>query len=104
VSNPASKDAGFFVARSNCAAPKNDTAPRRARFRGHRGRVAAGRSEHALTPYPPREPKKGDVLKLLLEPRSIYLLRGSARWGWQHSVSATRSLRYSLTFRTARRR
>jgi alkylated DNA repair dioxygenase AlkB len=51
-------------------------------------------------PYPPREPRKAGVIKLVLEPRSIYLLRGPARWQWQHSVAPTRSLRYSITFRT----
>ena len=55
-------------------------------------------------PYPPREPKKAGVIKLTVEPRSIYLLRGPARWAWQHSVAPTRGLRYSITFRTARRR
>jgi alkylated DNA repair dioxygenase AlkB len=55
-------------------------------------------------PYPPREPRKTDVVKLAVEPRSIYLLRGPARWAWQHSVAPTASLRYSITFRTARRR
>ena len=54
-------------------------------------------------PYPPREPKKASVIKVVVEPRSIYLLRGPARWAWQHSVAPTRSLRYSITFRTARR-
>jgi alkylated DNA repair dioxygenase AlkB len=53
-------------------------------------------------PYPPREPKKSGVLKLTVEPRSVYLLRGAARWAWQHSVAPTKSLRYSITFRTAR--
>ncbi len=55
-------------------------------------------------PYPPREPKKTGMIKLVVEPRSIYLLRGAARWGWQHSVAPTRSLRYSVTFRTAVRK
>jgi alkylated DNA repair dioxygenase AlkB len=54
-------------------------------------------------PYPPREPKKAGVVKVVVEPRSIYLLRGPARWAWQHSVAPTKSLRYSITFRTARR-
>ena len=54
-------------------------------------------------PHPPREPKKAGVIKLTVEPRSIYLLRGPARWAWQHSVAPTRSLRYSITFRTARK-
>jgi len=53
-------------------------------------------------PYPPSEPKKAGVIKLVVEPRSIYLLRGPARWAWQHSVAPTRTLRYSITFRTAR--
>lgn len=46
---------------------------------------------------------KGDAREtfaLELEPRSGYLLSGSARWAWQHSIPATRTLRYSLTFRT----
>jgi alkylated DNA repair dioxygenase AlkB len=55
-------------------------------------------------PYPPREPKKAGVIKLVVEPRSIYLLRGPARWQWQHSVAPTRSLRYSITFRTSARK
>ena len=51
-------------------------------------------------PYPPREPKRADVLKLVVVPRSVYLLRGPARWEWQHSVSPTKALRYSITLRT----
>jgi alkylated DNA repair dioxygenase AlkB len=50
-------------------------------------------------PYPHR---KGDrtALKLDLEPRSAYAMRGAARWNWQHAISPTRELRYSITFRT----
>ncbi len=51
-------------------------------------------------PYPPRQPRREDVRKLVLAPRSIYLLRGPARWQWQHSVAPTKALRYSVTFRT----
>jgi alkylated DNA repair dioxygenase AlkB len=54
-------------------------------------------------PYPPREPKKAGVIKVVVEPRSVYLLRGPARWDWQHSVAPTHRLRYSITFRTSRR-
>lgn len=54
-------------------------------------------------PYPPLEAKKTDVIRTVVEPRSIYLLRGPARWAWQHSVAPTRTLRYSITLRTARR-
>jgi DNA oxidative demethylase len=37
-----------------------------------------------------------------LEPRSAYILSGSARTAWQHAIPATKSLRYSITFRTLR--
>jgi alkylated DNA repair dioxygenase AlkB len=42
------------------------------------------------------------VLSLALEPRSIYLLQGEARWGWQHSIAPTPALLWSITFRTLR--
>ncbi len=44
----------------------------------------------------------GKVLSLLLEPRSIYAMRGVARSGWQHSIPAVEQMRYSITFRTLR--
>ena len=52
--------------------------------------------------YPPRKPGRAEVT-LDLAPRSIYTMQGNARWGWQHSVSPTKELRYSITFRTLRR-
>jgi alkylated DNA repair dioxygenase AlkB len=61
----------------------------------------AGAARMRLRPYPPR---KGDrtALALTLEPRSVYSIRGEARWGWQHAISPTKALRYSITFRTRR--
>jgi alkylated DNA repair dioxygenase AlkB len=53
-------------------------------------------------PFPPESGKRQDVFALELEPRSVYVLRGSVRWRWQHSVPATKGLRYSITFRTPR--
>ena len=35
-----------------------------------------------------------------LQPRSAYLLGGSARWDWQHSIPPAETLRYSITFRS----
>jgi alkylated DNA repair dioxygenase AlkB len=35
-----------------------------------------------------------------VQPRSAYLLRGEARWDWQHSIPPVNELRYSVTFRT----
>jgi alkylated DNA repair dioxygenase AlkB len=37
-----------------------------------------------------------------LEPRSAYVLTGAARSEWQHSIPPTKTLRYSVTFRTLR--
>jgi alkylated DNA repair dioxygenase AlkB len=37
---------------------------------------------------------------LVVEPRSVYLLRGPARTHWEHSIPAVDALRYSITFRT----
>jgi alkylated DNA repair dioxygenase AlkB len=50
-------------------------------------------------PWPPR---KGEAIFALdLPPRSAYILRDDVRWRWQHSVEATKALRYSITFRTS---
>jgi alkylated DNA repair dioxygenase AlkB len=56
-----------------------------------------------LRPYPPVRPKREDIIKLPVQPRSIYALRGTARWGWQHSVAPVDAARWSITFRTMRR-
>jgi alkylated DNA repair dioxygenase AlkB len=53
-------------------------------------------------PWPPTAPKREDVLKLVVQQRSIYALRGPARWAWQHSVAPVAALRWSITFRTRR--
>jgi len=47
---------------------------------------------------------KDTPIVLELAPRSAYQMRGPARWQWQHSIPATRELRYSITFRTLARR
>jgi alkylated DNA repair dioxygenase AlkB len=60
----------------------------------------AGIARMRFRRYPPVQPKKADVLSLELAPRSAYVLRAEARWGWQHSVAPTPALRYSITFRT----
>jgi alkylated DNA repair dioxygenase AlkB len=60
----------------------------------------AGPARMRFRRYPPVQPKKADVLSLELAPRSAYVLRAEARWGWQHSVAPTPALRYSISFRT----
>ncbi len=54
-------------------------------------------------PWPPDSPKREDIVKLSVAPGSLYALQGEARWGWQHSVAPVDALRWSITFRTARR-
>jgi alkylated DNA repair dioxygenase AlkB len=44
------------------------------------------------------------TFELELEPRSGYVLAGAARDAWQHHVPPAKALRYSITFRTLRRR
>jgi alkylated DNA repair dioxygenase AlkB len=65
------------------------------------GRVAGvslgGWARMRLRHYPP---DKQAPLALELAPRSAYHMQGAARWRWQHSIPATRELRYSITFRT----
>lgn len=45
-----------------------------------------------------------DRTEVRLEPRSLYVLSGFARTEWQHSIPPVEQLRYSITFRTLRRR
>ena len=63
----------------------------------------AGPARLRFRPWPPRGGGNDDVIALELAPRSAYLMRDAARWGWQHSVPPVPALRYSVTMRTARR-
>jgi alkylated DNA repair dioxygenase AlkB len=60
----------------------------------------AAEARMRFRPYPPRKDGGRAALSLELEPRSAYVLRNNVRWHWQHSISPTRALRYSITFRT----
>ncbi|MBV9075681.1 MAG: alpha-ketoglutarate-dependent dioxygenase AlkB [Acidobacteria bacterium] len=48
--------------------------------------------------------KGGQISWLELAPGSSYLLRGAARWQYQHSIPAVKELRYSITFRSLRKK
>ncbi len=41
---------------------------------------------------------------LTVEPRSAYLLTGASRSEWEHSIPGVEALRYSITFRSLRRK
>ncbi|HVF62784.1 MAG TPA: alpha-ketoglutarate-dependent dioxygenase AlkB [Casimicrobiaceae bacterium] len=55
-------------------------------------------------PYPPSCETSRRGFTLTLEPRSAYTLKGAIRWEWQHSIPEVSGLRWSITFRTMRRR
>ena len=55
-----------------------------------------------LRRYPHEKRGTERPLALTLEPRSAYVFRDEARWRWQHAISPTKALRYSVTFRTLR--
>lgn len=46
-----------------------------------------------------RVERKWERAEQVLEPRSIYLMRGPARTEWEHSIPAGEQLRFSVTFR-----
>jgi alkylated DNA repair dioxygenase AlkB len=64
----------------------------------------AGSARLRMRPYPWSPERKREIVAIELAPRSAYILRGPSRWGWQHQVPPTKALRYSITFRSARRR
>jgi alkylated DNA repair dioxygenase AlkB len=46
--------------------------------------------------------RRGDVVSIELEPRSVYLMSGPSRQLWQHSIPPVKELRYSIVMRTLR--
>lgn len=60
-----------------------------------------GAARMRLRRFPPR--RGAPAFSLDLEPRSAYVLKDEARWGWQHSIPPTPELRYSITFRTRKK-
>jgi alkylated DNA repair dioxygenase AlkB len=46
---------------------------------------------------------KWERRSLIVEPRSIYVMRGPSRTEWEHSIPGVDALRYSITFRTFKR-
>jgi alkylated DNA repair dioxygenase AlkB len=59
-----------------------------------------GGARMRLRRYPHRKGSRDRALALDLEPRSAYAMTDEARWAWQHAISPTKALRYSITFRT----
>jgi alkylated DNA repair dioxygenase AlkB len=47
--------------------------------------------------------KDAKAVSIILQPRSLYIMQGTARWHYQHSIPAVKDLRYSITFRTLKK-
>jgi alkylated DNA repair dioxygenase AlkB len=60
-----------------------------------------GAARMRFRPYPPRVGARRAAFAIDLAPRSIYAMQAAARWEWQHAISPTKALRYSITFRTS---
>jgi alkylated DNA repair dioxygenase AlkB len=71
-------------------------------FEGVVGISLLGPARMRLRRYPHIAGRGNRSLAVDLAPRSIYSLTGEARWGWQHAISPTPGLRYSITFRSLR--
>lgn len=67
-------------------------------------RPYATKSKRCPDPDSVARPTRPRPLSMTLEPRSLYILSGDARWKWQHSIPAVEELRYSITFRTLRKK
>jgi len=66
--------------------------------------VVAGVSLFAGCDFRFRRGEAGRSIPLTVARRSVYKLTGEARWGWQHHIPPMKELRYSITFRTLRKR
>jgi alkylated DNA repair dioxygenase AlkB len=47
-----------------------------------------------------RSKAEGVSYRIALAPRSLLIMEGAARWGYQHHISAVKEQRYSVTLRT----
>lgn len=56
-----------------------------------------------LRPFDKTKQHRKATVSLSIEPRSLYVMRGAARWDWEHSTSPVEEVRYSITLRTLRK-
>jgi alkylated DNA repair dioxygenase AlkB len=55
-----------------------------------------------LRPYDKAKQSRSSVISFPVERRSLYVMKGIARWDWQHSTAPVKQQRYSITLRTLR--
>ena len=103
---PLPRDAGVVVSQHVGA---TEALGRRGRALGHGtiDEVSRGRVTRLRLTTKPATRDRGTIAVMgagaELPEGLAYLLSGKARWSWQHSIPATKQLRYSVTFRTLKR-
>jgi alkylated DNA repair dioxygenase AlkB len=55
-----------------------------------------------LRPYDKAKQGRSSIISLPVKKRSFYVMQGSARSDWEHSISPVKQVRYSITLRTLR--
>jgi alkylated DNA repair dioxygenase AlkB len=57
-----------------------------------------------LRPHDKQKQSRGSVISFPLNQRSLYVIQGDSRTDWEHSISPVKSVRYSITLRTLRKK
>jgi alkylated DNA repair dioxygenase AlkB len=57
-----------------------------------------------LRPHDKTNQKRNAIISFPVRRRSLYIMQGSVRSDWQHSIASVKELRYSITLRTLRQR
>jgi alkylated DNA repair dioxygenase AlkB len=55
-----------------------------------------------LRPHAKEKQNRRPIIPIIIEPRSLYVIRGTARTDWEHSTTPVKKVRYSITLRTLR--
>jgi alkylated DNA repair dioxygenase AlkB len=53
-----------------------------------------------LRPHDKAKQGRGSIININVNPRSLYVISGTARSDWQHSTAPVKNVRYSITLRT----
>lgn len=53
-----------------------------------------------LRPYDKTKQKRNAIISFPVKQRSLYIIQGSARSEWEHSIAPVKEIRYSITLRT----
>jgi alkylated DNA repair dioxygenase AlkB len=55
-----------------------------------------------LRPHDKAKQNRKAIIPINIKPRSLYVIKGSARSEWEHSTTPVKDVRYSITLRTLR--